>query len=282
MVDEDLVEELATQAGVTAGPALDHEALVGVAQDGGVEGPAAEVVHRDPHGTAVAGGAHVVRGRGRDGLGDHLRCGQPGADRGLAEVLDPGPAPGGGMGEPHLGGRRALVADGLGVHVGQHGRDEVGDGVRLAAEHDGSALADPALRLPQRPGGPGGAQALGRVADEDRPVLVDEHDGRDASLPSELEDLGSVAGAERRRRIAGTEIDAQHPVAHVRTPASVGPVTDTTGRTRRWFQDRPTTHPLASLRAVHRAAARFPVSPIPTDFAPAAPPPSVTARRGKC
>ena len=162
-----VVEVDAAEALDALGLAEDVEAVGPLAQDGGVEGAAAEVVHGDDRARLDPLLAGVVRRR-RLGLGEEPGDADVGLAGALLEEVELVGAPVGRVGQGD--GRRRPALE-LGDPLDDPAQQLAGEGlgaVRDAAEQDRGGVADAALELAGEALGLGDAAPVGGVADEDR------------------------------------------------------------------------------------------------------------------
>jgi hypothetical protein len=190
-------------------PADDGEVAAGVAQQRGVERPAAEVVDGDRGALGHPGLAGIpAGGRLRLGQRRHRRphVGEAGhAIEQLALVRSPV----GRMGEGHVLGRRTLLGLDLVEHrPQQRGHQRLGR-ERLSAEHERGGVAEAALELARQPGRFDEAGRLGPVADQHRAVGRGEHQRGNGHGPvPERHHRGGAVTAHRGGGERGPEIDA--------------------------------------------------------------------------
>jgi hypothetical protein len=81
------------------------------------------------------------------------------------------------------------VSYGLVVHVSQERCDQIDDLIGLAAQNDRRWLAQPTLRRSHGAAWSGSSEILRGATDTERGIVIDKHDGRDATIPSYLDDL---------------------------------------------------------------------------------------------
>ena len=192
-----------------------------LAQHGGVERAAAEVVHGDRVAVGEVAGRRVV-GRGRLRLGDHPYLREARELRDLLEQLAPVGAPVGGVGEHDVRRRGALglgdLRDGLGEQRGEQRRHRV----RGAAEHDGRGVAEAALELAADPVGVAHRPAVRGLARDERAVVAGvDHRRRDDGAVAEGEHLHPGPSGDRGRDEGRAEV---HPQAvHPRRPTRSSP-----------------------------------------------------------
>ena len=212
-VEQPAVDVLATQL-VLARRRRDHEpallARLG-AQDGDVEGAAAEVEHRDAAARGQPGGAQVPA-RGGDGLGQQAQPRRHDELRGLRELLPPSRAPRLGMGQHDLLGRRPTRGgDRPRRDLPQHRRDQVDDGDLPVVEPD-RVVADAALGCGLEPGRRRHRPRRRRLPDDDLAAL-DEH-ARRHLVGVTGEPYGADLAARHAHRGDGVgrpEVDGQDP-----------------------------------------------------------------------
>ena len=185
------------------------EAVLGLAQDRGVERPAAEVVDGDDRAGRHALLLGVVDG-GRLGLGQEGHVLDIGLAHGLLEEVDLVGAVARRVGQDDGIGRTAgLLADLGDDRFQQVGEERLG-AIRGAAQDDRGRVAQPALELPRGPGRFAERAPLGRVADEDLAVRAQDDDRRDRGRPlTQLEDLDAAVAGGRGSRIRRSEIDPE-------------------------------------------------------------------------
>jgi hypothetical protein len=192
-----------------------EDAVVGAAQHGGVEGAAAEVVHREDgarlqplrRGVVVGGGHRLGQ---QPGAGDAGAAGRGGQQ---VELVRP-PAR---RVAHHQPVRRPALATGDGTDrpLQDAAHQQVG-GERGPTQQQRCGVAEAALELPRHPVGFGHGAAHGRLPDQDVAAGVDVHDRRhhrtvvaqaDDVRPPVPQDRG---GGERRPHV-DTQLVAPHP-----------------------------------------------------------------------
>ena len=193
--------------------AEDLEAVLGLAQDGGVERAAAEVVDRDRLARLHSLRRRVVDRRrfrlAQDGGLPHLRH----AD-GLTEQVELVGTPVGRMRHGHVVGRATLHLDHVVERPAQHLAHERLGRHRRAAEEQRRGVADPSLELPSDPSGLARGAAVGGVARQDLFVFSKEHDGRhDRSAITQGNDRRLAVLDDRRGGVRRADVDAE-PVGH--------------------------------------------------------------------
>ena len=217
VAEHGLVEVDAAEALDALGRTEDLEAAARGAQDGGVEGAAAEVVDGDGGAVGDPLVGRVVRGGGLR-LGDHRDVVQPGHARDLLEQLPLVRAPVRRVGQPHRDRRPALPLGDLGDHLAELGGHEVARGVRRAAQQDGHRVAEAALDLARDAVRFRGRAAVGRVAGEHAALGAHEDDGGHRGRPvAQRGHLDMPLTDDRSRRVGRAEIDPQ-PVRHRNLP----------------------------------------------------------------
>ena len=207
--EERLVEVDAAQPLHPLGPAELLEAVLGLAQDRGVERPAAEVVDGDDRTGRHAFLLGIVDG-GRLGLGQQVHVLDIGLADGLLEEVDLVGAVARRVGQGDRIGRAAgLLADLGHDRLQQVGEERFG-AVRGATEDDRGRVAEPALEFSRGPGRFAEGASLGRVADEDLAIGTQDDDRRDRRGPlTQLEDLDAAVARGRGRRIGRSEVDPE-------------------------------------------------------------------------
>ena len=217
--EERLVEVDAAEALHALGPAELLEPVVGLAQDGRVEGAATEVVDGDhgPGGDAFLAG---VVDRRRLGLGQERDVVDVGLADGLLEQVDLVRAVARRVGDDDRIGRAAHLARHARDDRLQQMRDQRLGSVWRAAEDDRGRIAQAALELARGPGRLSERAALGGVAGQDLAVGAEHDDRRDGRRAfAELEDLDALADGRGGRRVGRPEIDPER-VRHRASPRS--------------------------------------------------------------
>jgi hypothetical protein len=157
--------------------AQDVDAGSAFAQDGGVEGAAAEVVHRHDVAVGELAGGGVVRRCGF-GLGDHPRLCHAGDLGNLLEQLAPVRPPVGRVGEYDCVRGRAFGLRDPRDGVGQQGGEQGGGRVRRSAEHHRHRVTEAALELAADPVRAAYRPTAGGLAGDDGAVLAGVHHRR--------------------------------------------------------------------------------------------------------
>jgi hypothetical protein len=94
------------------------------------------------------------------------------------------------MGQTNRTRSRTLVAHGLVVHISKERGDQIHDLVRLATQDDRGRFAQPTLRRTYGAAWSGSRKILRSATDTERGIVIDKHDGGDATISSYLDDLG--------------------------------------------------------------------------------------------
>ena len=199
---------------VDAGPAL--------AQHGGVEGAAAEVVDRHRVAVAEVPGRGVVGG-GRLGLGDHPRLRDARELRDLLEQFAPVGPPVGRVGEHDVRRRAALGLGDLRDGVLEQRGEQRGDRVRCAAEHHRRRVAEAALELPADPLRAADRPPVRGLAGDQRVVVAGvDHGRRDHRPVVEGDHLHPRPTGDRGRDEGRAQVHPEavgpHAVRHGRRP----------------------------------------------------------------
>ncbi len=208
-----LVEVDPTQAVDALGGAEDLETARALAQDGGIEGAAAEVVDGDHLAGLHPCRAGVVDGGGFGfAQGGHLA--EPREAHRLGQHVELERAPVGGMGQGDRVGRPALaLGDGVDHRAQELGHERFGR-VGRTTEEDGRGIPQPPLELAGHPTGLGDGTTVGGVAGEHHLVVPQEHHGGDAGGPgAQTNDLGVPVVVDGDRGVGRAEIDSE-VVAH--------------------------------------------------------------------
>ncbi|MEZ5074457.1 MAG: hypothetical protein R2691_06440 [Solirubrobacterales bacterium] len=218
MAVEEVVEVLAAELLVAAGPADDRERVPAPLQDRGVEGAATEVVDGDVLALAETL-AREVDGRG-DRLRDEGRLAEAGHRRCLAQLREPRPLPARRMGEADLGRRLAAAQRyRLVVDLAEDRGDDLDRPELLVAELD-ELLAEPALRGPLEAPRGQRRQLLGLDAEHEPSgsrcsgALTPEGERWHPRPALKLDRLDPVADPPRRRGRCRTDVDGEDPAAH--------------------------------------------------------------------
>ena len=218
---------------------------VGLLQHAGVEGAAAQVVDRD-----LVAGRHpvlrrVLRGGGL-GLGTPQHRTDAGHHRDLVQQLQPERPPVRRVGQDHLGRRLAHPLGRRGDHPAQQVRGQRLRRERGARDHDRYVVADPALELPGQPVRLGQPPPLGRLADHELPVGLEEQHRRDLQRP--------VAQADHRRLGRPSATAAAVKVVPRSTPSRYG----TPGLRSGWCGGHPLQSRAVQPKTVHSSSGTAP------------------------
>ncbi|MCO5595381.1 hypothetical protein L7F22_049423 [Adiantum nelumboides] len=210
VVDDGLVEVGATELLDALGPAEQREPAARglLAHDGGVEGPAAQVVDGDGRaGLDPLVGRVVQRGGLR--LGEE-RDGQPALGEGRGEQVALVRAPGRRVGHRDALGRAALGArDDVDDVLGQQ-RGQLLGGEGPLAERDRRGVADAPLELAGDAVRFGQRAALGGLAEQQTAVGRHVDHGRDVDrVITECDHLDGAGSDDRSRGAGGADVDAQ-------------------------------------------------------------------------
>jgi hypothetical protein len=222
-VGEDRVVEVDTAEPLDPlGAAEDVDADGALAQHGGVERAATEVVHGHRVTVGEVAGRRVV-GRGRLRLGDHPDLLDARELRDLLEQLTPVGAPVGGVGEDDVRRRGALglgdLRDGVREERGEQRRHRV----RGAAEHHGRGVAEATLELPADPVRVAHCPSVCGLARDEGAVVTGVHHRRSDHGPvAEGDHVHPRPAGDRGRHEGRPEVHPQavraHAVRHGRRP----------------------------------------------------------------
>ena len=224
--EDGVVEVDAAEPLDALGAAEDVDPYRALAQHGGVEGAAAQVVHGHRVAVAEVAGGRVV-GCCRLRLGDHPCLRDARQLRDLLEQLTPVRTPVGGVGEDHVLRGCALglgdLRDGRGEQLGE----QRGDRVRRAAQHHRRRVAEAALELPRDPVRVADRPPVRRLAGDERAVVAGvDHRRRDHRPVAEGDHLHPRSPGHRSRDEGRAEVHPQavrahavrHGVASLRAP----------------------------------------------------------------